>query len=311
MFTVPVTGAGWETPPEPLAGFQARPAPERGAIITPHSFVVHMEAKTIEHGITEKMIAEKDGAIGWMTFNQPEKHNAVSYEMWDAVPAILEDFAQDNDIRVVVLKGAGERSFISGADISQFEKNRSSEESTAIYNAATEKATHSLQNLEKPTIAMINGYCIGGGCSVAVSCDIRIASDFSTFAIPAAKLGLGYGYGGVKKLVDLVGPSYTKEIFYTARQFSAEEAQLMGLVNRVVPKDQLESYVREYADTIGGNAPMTIRTLKATVAEAVADADKRDLDKIARMIEECFASGDYKEGRQAFMEKRKPRFQNR
>ena len=140
---------------------------------------------------------------------------------------------------------------------------------------------------------------------------MRIASDFSTFAIPAAKLGLGYGYGGVKKLVDLVGPSYTKEIFYTARQFSAEEAQLMGLVNRVVPKDQLESYVREYAGTIGGNAPMTIRTLKATVAEAVTDADKRDLDKIARMIDECFASSDYKEGRQAFMEKRKPQFQNR
>lgn len=275
------------------------------------TFLVHMEAKTIDHGMTEKMIAEKDGAIGWMTFNQPEKHNAVSYEMWDAVPTILEDFAQDNDIRVVVLKGAGKRSFISGADISQFEKNRSSEESTAIYNAATDKATRTLQNLEKPTIAMIDGYCIGGGCSVAVSCDLRIASDFSTFAIPAAKLGLGYGYGGVKKLVDLVGPSYTKEIFFTARQFSAEEAQMMGLVNRVVPRDQLESYVREYAGTIGGNAPMTISTLKATVAEALADADKRDLDKIARMIDECFASEDYKEGRQSFMEKRKAQFKNR
>lgn len=275
------------------------------------TFLVHMEAKTIDHGMTEKMIAEKDGAIGWMTFNQPEKHNAVSYEMWDAVPTILEDFAQDNDIRVVVLKGAGKRSFISGADISQFEKNRSSEESTAIYNAATDKATRTLQNLEKPTIAMIDGYCIGGGCSVAVSCDLRIASDFSTFAIPAAKLGLGYGYGGVKKLVDLVGPSYTKEIFFTARQFSAEEAQMMGLVNRVVPRDQLESYVREYAGTIGGNAPMTISTLKATVAEALADADKRDLDKISRMIDECFASEDYKEGRQSFMEKRKAQFKNR
>ena len=274
-------------------------------------FLVHMEAKTIEHGMTEKMTAVKEGTIGWMTFNQPEKHNAVSYEMWDAVPTILEDFAQDNNIRVVVLKGAGDRAFISGADISQFEKNRSSEETTAIYNAATDRASKTLQNLEKPTIAMINGYCIGGGCSVAVSCDMRIAADFSTFAIPAAKLGLGYGYGGVKRLVDLVGPSYTKEIFYTARQFNAEEAQMMGLVNRVVPKEQLESYVREYAEIIGGNAPMTIRTLKATVAEAVADPDKRDLDKIARMIDECFASEDYKEGRKAFMEKRKAQFQNR
>jgi enoyl-CoA hydratase/carnithine racemase len=270
-----------------------------------------MEAKAAESGMTDKMIAEKDGVIGWMIFNQPEKHNAVSYEMWAAVPDILEDFAQDDDIRVVVLKGAGKRSFISGADISQFEKNRSSEETTAIYNAATEKATKTLETLGKPTIAMINGYCIGGGCSVAISCDLRIAADFSTFAIPAAKLGLGYGYGGVKKLVDLVGPSYTKEIFYTARQFSAEEAQLMGLINRVVPKDQLESYVREYAGTIGGNAPMTIRTLKATVAEAVTDPERRDLGKISRMIEECFASGDYKEGRTAFMEKRKPQFRNR
>ncbi|MCZ6556713.1 MAG: enoyl-CoA hydratase-related protein, partial [SAR324 cluster bacterium] len=168
-----------------------------------------------------------------------------------------------------------------------------------------------LEVFPKPTIAMINGYCIGGGCSVAISCDLRIAADFSTFGVPAAKLGLGYGYGGVKKLIDLVGPSHTKEIFYTARQFSAEEAQLMGLVNRVVPKEQLESYVREYAGTIGGNAPMTISTLKATVAEAMKDADKRDLEKISKMITACFASEDYKEGRAAFMEKRKPNFQNR
>lgn len=294
------------------AGTKYKMHAARGRAPILHLFsVVHMEAKTIEHGMTEKMIAEKDGAIGWMTFNQPEKHNAVSFEMWEAVSAILEDFAQDNDIRVVVLKGAGERAFISGADISQFEKNRSSEETTAIYNAATDKATKTLQNLEKPTIAMINGYCIGGGCSVAVSCDMRIASDFSTFAIPAAKLGLGYAYGGVKKLVDLVGPSYTKEIFYTARQFSVEEAKMMGLVNRVVPKDQLESYVREYAGTIGGNAPMTIRTLKATVAQAVTDPEQRDLAKIDRMIAECFASEDYKEGRNSFMEKRKAQFRNR
>lgn len=270
-----------------------------------------MEAKVAANTMTEKMLSEKDGAIGWMIFNQPEKHNAVSYEMWAAVPEILEDFAADDNIRVVVLKGAGERAFISGADISQFEKNRSSEETIAIYNAATEKASKTLETLEKPTIAMINGYCIGGGCSVAISCDLRIASENSTFAIPAAKLGLGYGYSGVKKLVNLVGPSFTKEIFYTARQFSAEEARIMGFVNRVVPGEQLDSYVREVAGTIGGNAPMTMRTLKATVAEAVKDADKRDLDKIARMIDECFASEDYKEGRKAFMEKRKPEFRNR
>jgi enoyl-CoA hydratase/carnithine racemase len=270
-----------------------------------------MEAKANAAVMTDKMLAEKDGSIGWITFNQPERHNAVSYEMWQAIPAILEDFSADNAIRVVVLKGAGDRAFISGADISQFEKHRSSEETTALYNAATEAATKALEHFEKPTIAMINGYCIGGGCSVAISCDLRIAADFSTFAIPAAKLGLGYGYSGIRKLVALVGPSFTKEIFYTARQFTAEEARMMGFVNRVVPKGQLESYVREYAGTIGDNAPMTISTLKATVGEVLKDAEQRDLDKITRMIEACFASEDYKEGRKSFMEKRRPVFRNR
>ena len=270
-----------------------------------------MEATAIENVTTEKMLAEKEGAIGWVTFNQPEKHNAVSFEMWQALPAILDTYAADDDVRVVVLKGAGGRAFISGADISQFEKQRSSEETTALYNAATEEATKRLETFPKPTIAMINGYCIGGGCSVAISCDLRIAADFSTFAIPAARLGLGYGFAGVKKLVNLIGPSFTKEIFYTARQFTAEEARMMGLVNRVVPKAELETFVRDYAATIGGNAPMTIATLKATVAEAGKDADERDLKKIAEMIEACFASEDYKEGRQAFMEKRKAQFRNR
>ena len=271
-----------------------------------------MEAERKINGPTiPQMIAEKDGGIGWMIFNRPERHNAVSFEMWQAIPDIVADFAADEAVRVIVLKGAGERSFVSGADISQFEKNRASADAIAVYNAATEQATQALNNVEKPTIAMIRGYCLGGGCSIALSCDFRIASDNSTFAIPAAKLSVGYGYSGIKKLMDLVGPSFTKEIFFTARQFTAEEAHAMGLVNRVLPQDKLEEYVREFAGTMAANAPLTLRAVKAAVAEGVKDSGKRDLERVQRLVEACFTSEDYKEGRTAFMEKRPPVFKGR
>jgi enoyl-CoA hydratase len=257
---------------------------------------------------TDKMLSRKEGKVGYLTFNNPERHNAVSLEMWEAASGFLEDFKKDNNIRVVVVTGAGGKAFISGADISKFEKERSTQEGVDRYNAAVDQANNAFYTFPKPTIAMIRGYCIGGGVGLALCCDMRICTDGSKFAVPAAKLGLGYRYDGLKKLVDLVGPSFAKEIFYTARHFTAAEAQVMGLVNRVLPDAELESYVKDYAETIAANAPLTVDSVKYIVGQAVADESKRNLKKCDDLVQACFASNDYKEGRKAFMEKRKPAF---
>ncbi len=259
---------------------------------------------------TDKMLSRKDGRVGYVIYNNPERHNAVSLDMWERAVSILDDFRNDKNITVVVVTGAGGKAFVSGADISKFEKERSSEESVARYNAIVEKSYAAFHEFPKPTIAMIRGYCIGGGMGLATCCDLRICTESSKFAVPAAKLGLGYAYPGLKRLVDIVGPSFAMEIFYTARQFTAAEALTMGLVNRVVPDGEgvLENYVKDYADVIAGNAPLTIKAVKATVAEIVKEESKRDLKRSQALVEACFKSRDYEEGRKAFMEKRKPVF---
>jgi enoyl-CoA hydratase len=256
----------------------------------------------------DKMLSRKEGRVGYVIFNNPERHNAVSLEMWEATANILEDFGQDDDVRVVVLTGAGGKAFVSGADISKFEDERANEEAIVRYNKTVERANAAVYDYPKPTIAMIRGYCIGGGVGLSLCCDLRICSDNSRFAVPAAKLGLGYAYAGLKKLVDVVGPSFAKEIFYTARQFDAEEARVMGLVNRVVPAEELEAYVKKYAEMIGDNAPLTIATTKFTIGQVVKEDSQRDIAKSAAMVKHCFESKDYVEGRRAFMEKRKPVF---
>ena len=261
--------------------------------------------------VSSKMIAEKDGAIGRIIFNNPARHNAVSLDMWQAVAQIMEDYENDDAIRVIVLSGAGGKAFVSGADISEFKEKRDSVEAAEAYAKTSESARLALQETLKPTIAMIRGYCIGGGMATALACDIRIAAEGSRFGIPAAKLGLGYAYDGIKKLIDIVGPAYAREIFYTARQFTTDEALQMGLVNRVVPDGELESYVENYCTTIAGNAPLTVRAAKQIVREALKDESKRDMALCKRVVEECFASEDYTEGRTAFMEKRRPVFKGR
>ncbi|NVO14517.1 MAG: enoyl-CoA hydratase/isomerase family protein [Rhodoplanes sp.] len=257
---------------------------------------------------TDKMLATIEDGIGTLTFNNPERHNAVSLDMWEAAGTILEGFAHNPAVRVVVLTGAGGKAFVSGADISRFEDERANTDAYERYNAAVDRASTLLYEFPKPTLAMIRGYCLGGGVALAVCCDLRICSDNSRFAVPAAKLGLGYAYAGLKKLVDLVGPAFAKEILFTARQFSAAEAHQMGLVNRSVPQDDLDTYVRDYAGMIADNAPLTIAAAKVAIGEALKDESARDLGRCAALVHACFESQDYVEGRRAFMEKRKPDF---
>lgn len=256
----------------------------------------------------DQIIIEKRGQIGWITFNNPAKHNATSYDMWIGGAAALESFAADKDIRAIVLTGAGDKAFVAGADISKFEKERNSADQVEVYNQATAKFHEALHNIRKPTIARINGYCIGGGLAIAIGCDLRIASDKSRFAVPAAKLGLGYGFDGINHLSQLVGPSFAAEIFYTARQFDAEEARIMGLVNRVTSQDGLDDLLDDYLSRISANAPMTIAAVKQAVIEVQKPEAERDLELCEQLVLDCFNSEDYKEGRRAFMEKRKPDF---
>ncbi|MGX1350457.1 enoyl-CoA hydratase [Bradyrhizobium elkanii] len=260
---------------------------------------------------TDKMIAQKEGAIGWITFNNPDRHNAVSLSMWQGLYDAVTAFAADSGVRTIVLRGAGEEAFVSGADISEFEENRSTEDAVHAYDEVAHRATDGLANVNKPTIAMIRGYCLGGGLAVALSCDLRIAGVGASFAVPAAKLGLGYAFEGVRRLVDVVGPSFAREIFYTARQFSADEAAAMGLVNRLVPAEQLELYVRDYAATIANNAPLTVASIKTLISQMLKDESGRDHQLCRDVVARCFASQDYREGRRAFMEKRKPKFTGR
>ncbi len=257
---------------------------------------------------SDKMISKVDGGVGWMVFNNPERHNAISLEMWEAALEIMAAFTADLNVRVMVVTGAGGKAFASGADISKFKDERQEAAALAHYQATTQQAYSAMQGMAIPTIAMIRGYCIGGGTAAAVCCDLRICTENAKFGVPAAKLGLGYGMQRAQPLVDLVGPAYAKEMFFTGRQFDAREAERMGLVNRVVADDQLESTVQELARTIADNAPLTVRTAKLVVGELMKDARDRDVAATERAVEACFASADYTEGQAAFAEKRKPRF---
>lgn len=261
--------------------------------------------------ITDRIVVESSGGIGRLVLNQPDKHNAISLDMWQGISRAMDAFAADDEVRVIVVTGAGEKAFSAGADISEFAEKRASPEQIAHYDRTARRACEDLAEIDKPTLAMVRGYCIGGGAEIALCCDIRIASEDARFGIPAARLGLAYRWEDVHPLVGLVGPSFAKEILFTGRQFDAAEARDMRLVNRVVPGTELEARVDDYARRIASNAPLTVRAAKRTVAEAMKDPGERDLDTVRALVEECFASEDYAEGRRAFMEKRKPEFKGR
>jgi enoyl-CoA hydratase len=258
-----------------------------------------------------ELITRREGAIGWIVFSNVARHNAVTLDMWRALPAAFDAYERDPAVRLVVLAGDGDKAFISGADISQFETQLGAADAQAAYNAAVELAYTSPPHCSKPVIAKIRGICMGGGLGLAAACDLRIAAEDAVFRMPAARIGLGYNFVGLKRFVDVMGPGHTADIFFSARKFDAADALAMGLVNRVVPVAGLDRAVAEYARLIAENAPLTLAAVKSTIRQIMSDPDKRDLAAVERMVEDCFASADYKEGFTAFMEKREPRFKGR
>jgi len=271
---------------------------------------VNENARTLELA-TPKILAKSGGGIGWITFNQPEKRNAISMQMWAGMQAAAEAFGRDGDVRVVVLSGAGGKAFASGADISEFETARNSAEAEEKFHAFADNARNALRAMGKPIIAMIQGYCIGGGCSTALLADLRIATPESKFGVPAAKLGVAYALDGLQRLVALVGPSVAKEIMFTGRQFSAAEALAAGLINRIVEPAALEQTVTELAQTIARNAPLSIFSSRESIDMLAGDPSRWDKARIESLYARCFDSEDYREGRTAFMEKRPPVFKGR
>jgi enoyl-CoA hydratase len=258
-----------------------------------------------------KILASIEDGVGRVVFNQPEKRNAMSVNMWEGMGAALDLFAEDPAIRCVVLQGAGDKAFVSGADISQFDKVRSNADAQQDYDRITSAGRLKLSNYRKPVIAQIRGFCMGGGLGIAMSTDIRIASDDSQFGIPAAKLSIAYGFDMVRALVDLVGPAHAHMILMTGERFDAKEAERVGLVNKVVPVAELDATVAKLTATLAGNAPLSLTTNKQTVKAVLKDAADRDMAAIRAAMAACFDSADYKEGRRAFMEKRKPAFTGR
>ena len=269
---------------------------------------------------TERVQAWRDGSTLHIRFNNPARHNALSVDMWGAVPPLLQQAAADARVRLVVFSGAGGKAFVSGADISQFEDQRAAREAVTRYEAIAEGALTAIERCARPTLACIRGWCIGGGVNVAIACDIRIAASDATFAIPAARLGLGYRASAMKNLVDLIGPGAAKDLFFTARRIDAAEAKSLGLVSRVAAvgapgasdaPDALDTLLAEYVATIGENAPLTIAAAKAITREILKGSPEQDLEHCAALIRGCFESADYAEGRTAFMQKRKPVFTGR
>ncbi|MES2188073.1 MAG: enoyl-CoA hydratase [Pseudomonadota bacterium] len=257
---------------------------------------------------TERVETWLDATTLHIRFNNVARHNALSVDMWEAVPPLLKLAETDDRVRLVVFSGAGEKAFVSGADISQFEDMRAAKEAVTRYEQMAEEALMSIHDFPKPTLACIRGYCIGGGVNVAISCDIRIATSDSVFSVPAARLGLGYRYSAMKNLVDLIGPGATKDLFYTARKFDGDEAKSLGLVNRVCASDKLAELLAEYTTALAHNAPLTIQAAKAITRQILKPSPELDMALCQSLIRGCFDSADYAEGRKAFMEKRKPAF---
>ena len=256
-----------------------------------------------------KLRAEREGHIGWMIFDNPARRNAITGDMWRAIPQAMAQFDADPEVRCVVLRGAGEVAFAAGADISEFEKRRADAQAAGKHDNMIDLAQLALENSAKPVLAMIRGFCFGGGVEIALACDMRYAGASASFAIPAARLGLGYGVRGTNRLVASVGHAAAREIMLTGRRYKADEALAMGLVNRVLPDDELEGFVRKLAAELAANAPLSMAASKSIINSVIEPAG--DFSRGEALIERCAKSEDHVEGRRAFMEKRTPKFRGR
>jgi enoyl-CoA hydratase/carnithine racemase len=250
------------------------------------------------------------GHVGYVTFNNPAKFNAVNYEMWCALPIAMQALVDNPQVRLIVLQGAGEKAFVSGADISQFNTHRNGDASTH-YNEATQAGYAAVLDCPKPTLAKIRGICMGGGLGLALNCDVRMASADSKFRMPAGRLGLGYAFDGVKRFTEVVGTANTADLFFSARIFGADEALRIGLLKQVSPVDAYDEAVNAYLQMVCENAPLTLAAAKRSLLEIRKNPHERDLSGVQAMVDACFTSEDYKEGRKAFTEKRTPQFQGK
>lgn len=258
-----------------------------------------------------ELAVRREGATGWIVFSSPSKLNALTYDMWRRMPEAVADLERDPGVRMVALRGDGDKAFTSGADVTEFGHARDSIGATASYNQAVEDANVALTGCAKPTVAFVQGICYGAGMGIAARCDLRVCTDDSLFSLPAARLGLGYSYASIMRLAHVVGPSYCAEIMFTARRYSATESLQMRLVNRVVPGAEFERVVSEYCAMIAENAPLTIAAGKRCLIEGYKDPGQRDMRAVQAVIDACYTSEDYREGREAFMQKRKPVFRGR
>jgi enoyl-CoA hydratase len=251
---------------------------------------------------------EKRGQVGWITFDQPGRRNAINGEMWRGIAPAMKRFDGDAEVRCIAFRGAGAEAFSAGADISEFEGTRSKTESVGEYDDLLDQVLHAIQDSLKPSVAMIYGYCLGGGLEIALACDLRYCAASAQFGIPAARLGLAYNVEGHKRLLETVGHARAREIMFLGRRYNADEALAMGLVHRVLPVDGLDAFTGEVVQTLCENAPLSIANSKTIIEEYVKSAGAPDAARIRAAIERCARSDDYREGRRAFMEKRKPRF---
>jgi enoyl-CoA hydratase len=258
----------------------------------------------------EDLVVAERGAVTTLVFNRPAKRNAISFEMWQALPSLLADLAVDTDLRVLVIRGAGEEAFASGADISEFGRVRADRTTARRYSRTVEAADRSLAEFPRPTIAMIHGFCVGGGLEVALACDLRFAARTARFGITAARLGIIYGLGSTRRLASIVGPSHARDILFSGRLLGIEEAQAMGLVNRVCDPGTLESQTYDYARQLAEQAPLSQRGAKLMLQHLVGEGEMTE-SVLAAFVERAYESDDYREGVQAFLEKRRPRFQGR
>jgi enoyl-CoA hydratase/carnithine racemase len=257
--------------------------------------------------VSDEILLERAGAVATVVLNRPQSHNAITLDMYRELPGLLAGLDADPQVKVVVVRGAGRKAFASGADISEFERERGDAESARRYNEHVAAAERALAGMAKPTIAMVHGYCIGGGAGLALACDLRFADDRARFAITPAKLGLVYGLESTKRVVDVVGPSRATWILTSGQQIDAERALALGLFDEVLPVDELERHTAEFAELVTTRAQFSVRMGKEMVRRVVA-GQVRDDDETLRIRNSSFDTGDYAEGVRAFLEKRPPRF---